>query len=219
MTADKERRDRIAHLRELAVDSLKNYRGGFAALQRIDQDLKSIIAYLEDIADPAWTSSLRKRWIGLEIVYAVKLDEGRHSLTAEEEADVQDIVAGFLQELRGYQIALAPEDKPEEGDMVRLRRSLPEHGLPAGSPGTVLVDYAKYTGSDVPLDYGVEFTSPDGTTDLFENLSVDDVEVVSRPSYQPPSTHSSTLSLKRGIFQLDSHMIVVNTPSMIGSAT
>lgn len=184
MIADKEHRARIAYLRHLAVDSLKNYSGGFAALHRIDRDLKGIIAYLEDIADPAWASSLRQRWIGLEIIYAVRLADGRHSLTAEEEADVQDIVAGLLQELQGYQIALTPEDKPEEGDTVRLRRSLPEHGLRAGARGTIIVDYAEYTDSDEPLDYGVEFTGPDGTTDLFENLSVHDVELVSRPSYE-----------------------------------
>jgi hypothetical protein len=184
MTADQERRDRIAHLRQLGVDSLINYSGGFAALRRIDRDLKCIIAYLEDIADPAWTSSLLTNWSGLEILYALRLADGRHSLTAEEEVDVQDIVAGLLQELRGYQIALTDEDKPEEGDTVRLRRSLPEQGLTAGSLGTIIVDYAKYTDSDEPLDYGVEFTGPDGTTDLFENLAVDAVELVSRPSYE-----------------------------------
>jgi hypothetical protein len=184
MTADQERRDRIAHLRQLGVDSLINYSGGFAALRRIDRDLKCIIAYLEDIADPAWTSSLLTNWSGLEILYALRLADGRHSLTAEEEVDVQDIVAGLLQELRGYQIALTAEDKPEEGDTVRLRRSLPEQGLTAGSLGTIIVDYAKYTDSDEPLDYGVEFTGPDGTTDLFENLAVDAVELVSRPSYE-----------------------------------
>jgi hypothetical protein len=184
MTADQERRDRIAHLLQLGVDSLINYSGGFAALRRIDRDLKCIIAYLEDIADPAWTSSLLTNWSGLEILYALRLADGRHSLTAEEEVDVQDIVAGLLQELRGYQIALTAEDKPEEGDTVRLRRSLPEQGLTAGSLGTIIVDYAKYTDSDEPLDYGVEFTGPDGTTDLFENLAVDAVELVSRPSYE-----------------------------------
>jgi hypothetical protein len=176
MTADQERRDRIAHLRQLGVDSLINYSGGFAALRRIDRDLKCIIAYLEDIADPAWTSSLLTNWSGLEILYALRLADGRHSLTAEEEVDVQDIVAGLLQELRGYQIALTAEDKPEEGDT--------EQGLTAGSLGTIIVDYAKYTDSDEPLDYGVEFTGPDGTTDLFENLAVDAVELVSRPSYE-----------------------------------
>lgn len=40
--------DRIARLRELAVDSLKSYRGRFAAVERIGRDLKSIIASLED---------------------------------------------------------------------------------------------------------------------------------------------------------------------------
>lgn len=191
MTTDEEHRDRTAHLRKLAVDSLKNYGGGFAELGRVNRDLKCIIAYLEDIADPAWTSSLRTTWSGLEILYALRLADGRCSLTAEEEADVQDIVAGLLQELQGYQIALTPEDKPGEGDTVRLRRSLPELGLPAGSQGTVIVDYAKYTDSDEPRDYGVEFSGANGATDLFENLSANDVEVVSRPSYDATLRESS----------------------------
>jgi len=184
MTPDQERHDRIAHLRQLGVDSLIDYRGGFAELGRVDRDLKCIIAYLEDIADPAWTSSLRTTWSGLEILYALRLADDRYSLTAEEEADVRYIVAGLLQELQGYQIPLTHEDKPEEGDTVRLRRNLPEHRLPAGLHGTIIVDYAKYTDSDEPVDYEVQFTGPDGTTDLFENLSADDVEVVSRPSYE-----------------------------------
>ncbi len=183
MTIDKKRRDRIAYLRQLAVDSLKNYSGGFAELRRIDQDMDSIIMSLEDIADPAWTSSLLRKWSRLEIIYALRLADGRHSLTEEEEANVQGIVAGLLAELQGYQLPLTPEDKPQEGDTIRLRRSLPEHNLPAGSTGTVVVDYAKYSSSDDPLEYEVQFADPDGTTELFATLCVDDVELVSRPGY------------------------------------
>jgi hypothetical protein len=183
MTIDKKRRDRVAYLRQLAVDSLKNYRGGFTELQRIDQDLDSIIVSLEDIADPAWTSSLLRKWSRLEIIYALRLADGRHSLTEEEETTVEGIVAGLLAELQDYQLPLTPEDKPEEGDTIRLRRSLPEHGLPAGSTGRIVVDYAKYSGSDGPLEYEVEFADPNGATELFATLAVDDVELVSRPGY------------------------------------
>lgn len=73
--------------------------------------------------------------------------------------------------------------KPEEGDLVRLRRSLPERHLAAGARGVVVVDYAKYSGVDAPLEYEVEFVDSDGTTKVFATLSVDDVELVSRPGY------------------------------------
>ncbi|WP_421845166.1 hypothetical protein [Mycobacterium sp.] len=45
-------RDRVAYLRQLALDSLNIYNGGFAKLERGDRDLKSIIRSLEEVADP-----------------------------------------------------------------------------------------------------------------------------------------------------------------------
>jgi hypothetical protein len=185
MTADKERRDRIAYLRLLAVHSLVNYAGGFAEFRRVNRDIDSIIESLWDIADPAWTSSLFKHWTRLEIMYAARLAEDRHSLTAAEETDVRGIVGELLAELRDYQLAFAPGTRPEEGDTVRLRRSLPEQRLFAGSTGTIAVDYKKYLGGDEPHEYEVEFTSVDGATKLFATLSVDDLELVSRPGYGP----------------------------------
>lgn len=38
-----ETHDRVAYLRRLALDSLSSYRSGFAELERIDRDLKSIV--------------------------------------------------------------------------------------------------------------------------------------------------------------------------------
>jgi hypothetical protein len=179
----KDIRDRIAYYRKLAVDSLEDYRGGFAALERVDRNLKSIIRCLEDIADPLWTSSLFKQWGELEIIYALVLDDGRLRLTQEEEAEVRGIVAGLLADLQSYDVPLYAEDKPEEGDVVRLRRSLPEHHLPAGSQGTVVVDYAKYSGGDEPFEYEVEFADSDGARTTLLTVSEGDVEIVSRPGY------------------------------------
>jgi hypothetical protein len=62
MPDEKDRRDRTAYLRQLAVESLTSYSGGFAELERIDRDLKSIIRSLDGVADPSWTSSLIGQW-------------------------------------------------------------------------------------------------------------------------------------------------------------
>jgi Domain of unknown function (DUF4926) len=76
--------------------------------------------------------------------------------------------------------------KPEEYDVVRLRRSLPEHDLPAGAKGTVVIDYtkfdyAKYTGQSLRPAYEVEFADAHGVTHALVTIYEDDLEVV------PPS--------------------------------
>ncbi|MGH3542016.1 MAG: DUF4926 domain-containing protein [Mycobacterium sp.] len=183
MLNEKDLRGRIAYLRQLAVDSLSSYSGGFAELERIDRDLKSIIWSLDEVADKSWTSSLIGQWGYLEAIYASALGHERYRLTQEEEVDVQGVVADLLAAFRDYEIPLSREDKPEEHDIVRLLRPLPGHKLPAGSTGTVVVDYAKYSGGDGPLEYEVEFTDSDGATNVLATLSMDDIEIVSRPGY------------------------------------
>ncbi len=54
---------------------------------------------------------------------------------------MQRVVADLLAKFQGYEVSLSPEDKPEENDVVRLLRPLPERNLRAGSTGTVVVDY------------------------------------------------------------------------------
>src|SRR5690625_500963 len=94
-----EDHDRAAYLRRLALDSLSSYRGGFAELERIDRDLKSIVRALSDIAEAPWARSLVRLWGQLEIIYACALNDGRHDLTSREEAEIQvvitDLVAGL----------------------------------------------------------------------------------------------------------------------------
>jgi hypothetical protein len=74
--------------------------------------------------------------------------------------------------------------KPEEYDIVRLRRPLPEHNLPAGSKGTIVIDHTKYdhvkyTGKVLPPAYEVEFT--DGRVTLaVVAVYEEDLQVVSR---------------------------------------
>ncbi|MGV0076968.1 DUF4926 domain-containing protein [Mycobacterium colombiense] len=71
--------------------------------------------------------------------------------------------------------------KPEEHDVVRLVRPLPERGLPAGSRGTVVMDYTKSSDADLPPAYEVEFSDADGITQALVTLSEDDLEVAWRP--------------------------------------
>jgi hypothetical protein len=102
LTNEEVSRDRVAYLRQLALDSLNNYSGGFAELERVDRDLKSIFRSLEEVADPSWTNSLSRQWFQLEIIYASALAEERFRLTQDEEVDVQEIVAKLIAELQGY---------------------------------------------------------------------------------------------------------------------
>jgi Domain of unknown function (DUF4926) len=73
--------------------------------------------------------------------------------------------------------------KPEEYDVDQLRRPLPEHGLPAGARGTIVIDYAKfdyakYGGKNLRPAYEVEFADAHGVTQALVTIYEDDLEVV-----------------------------------------
>lgn len=75
--------------------------------------------------------------------------------------------------------------KPEEYDIVRLLRPLPEYNLPAGSTGTVVMDYTKYdyaklSGKSLPPAYEVEFADAHGVTQALVTIREEDLEVVQR---------------------------------------
>jgi hypothetical protein len=71
--------------------------------------------------------------------------------------------------------------KPEELDVVKLLRPLPEHNLPAGSTGTVVMDYTTFPNKDLPPAYEVEFIDDDGITTLaVVTVYEKDLEVVWR---------------------------------------
>jgi hypothetical protein len=69
--------------------------------------------------------------------------------------------------------------KPQDSDVVRLRRPLPEHDLPAGSEGTVVNDFQ---GKDLTPAYLVEFADPDGVTQALITVPEDNLDVVWRPT-------------------------------------
>ena len=60
----------------------------------------------------------------------------------------------------------------QEYDVVRLRRALPEHQLPEGSIGAVVMIYRD------PPAYEVEFCDSDGVTIALATLSETDLEKV-----------------------------------------
>jgi hypothetical protein len=72
--------------------------------------------------------------------------------------------------------------KPEEYDVVRLLRDLPEHTLSAGSTGAVVMDYTKHSNGHLAAAYEVEFVDSAGVTQAVVTVSGDDIEVVSRPA-------------------------------------
>jgi hypothetical protein len=71
--------------------------------------------------------------------------------------------------------------KPEEYDVVRLLRPLSEYNLPAGSTGTVVIDYTTFLNKDLPSAYEVEFMDADGVTQAVVTVYEKGLEVVWRP--------------------------------------
>lgn len=53
-------------------------------------DVESGIEALFDVAETTWVDELRSAWSGLEIVYALVLDEDRTTVTAAERGDVSE---------------------------------------------------------------------------------------------------------------------------------
>ncbi len=97
--------------------------------------------------------------------------------------DVQEAVAELLAALQDYEVPLNSGDKPREKDVVRLLKPLPANNLPAGSTGTVVVDYSEYSGEELPQEYEVAFGNIDSSTSTLVTLCGDDLELVSRPGY------------------------------------
>ncbi|TDO14651.1 uncharacterized protein DUF4926 [Mycobacterium sp. BK086] len=67
--------------------------------------------------------------------------------------------------------------RPQEYDGVRLLRPLPEHDLPVGAQGTVVMVYRD---AGLPSAYEVEFADADGVTQALVTLGGDDIEVTWR---------------------------------------
>lgn len=66
---------------------------------------------------------------------------------------------------------------PQENDVVRLLRPLPQYDLAVGAQGTVVMVYRD---PGLPPAYEVEFADDDGVTQALVTLKDDDVEVTWR---------------------------------------
>ena len=77
----------------LIAKALDAYQCGETTLARLVADVESGIEALFDVADSAWVEQLRSAWSGLEIVYALALDEDRSTFTDEERSDVDETIA------------------------------------------------------------------------------------------------------------------------------
>ncbi|MEM6109757.1 hypothetical protein AAHS21_26500 [Mycobacterium sp. 050272] len=100
MTCQEGSESRLDQLRQLAIECLNDYGGGFAEVEKLDRDLKSIIRTLTDLDDAPWTESLLRQWGQLEIIDALALTEGRFELSEEEENDVREIIADLITEFQ-----------------------------------------------------------------------------------------------------------------------
>ena len=66
---------------------------------------------------------------------------------------------------------------PQENDVVRLLRPVPQHDLPTGAQGTVVMVYRD---AGLPPAYEVEFADADGITQAVVTLKPEDLEVTWR---------------------------------------
>jgi hypothetical protein len=80
---------------------------------------------------------------------------------------------------RGHN-AMNTDGIPQEYDVVRLLRPLPEHNLAAGATGAVVTDYDRFSRGDRPPAYEVEFTDENGATLVLVTVQAGDLEVVQR---------------------------------------
>jgi len=76
----------------LMRQSLDAYERGDSGLGRLVADVESVLDALGEISHQDWVEELRSTWSGLEIVYAIALDQGRPSLTDEERGNVNDTI-------------------------------------------------------------------------------------------------------------------------------
>jgi hypothetical protein len=77
----------------LIAKALDAYEGGEVGLARLVADVERGVEALFDVADHDWVEELRSAWSGLEIVYALALDEGRSTLSDEERGDIDETIA------------------------------------------------------------------------------------------------------------------------------
>ena len=94
--------DRIRFLCGEMRKVLDAYSAGNVEVSALADGLDTLINALTGFADRAWVEEMRTVWGGIEIPYAVSLDEGRSELASDEQRSVDDAVAALRSMLDEY---------------------------------------------------------------------------------------------------------------------
>jgi hypothetical protein len=87
-----ESAERVVALVEGMRHAIEAFEAGRLTIDRLSWELKSRLAALDEIADPAWVEELRSIRNQLEVVSAFFIESGRSTLTDEERAEVESAV-------------------------------------------------------------------------------------------------------------------------------
>jgi hypothetical protein len=87
--------ERLQFLVGLLDQALSDFEAGRQDLGEVVRRVESAIDGLADVGDPNWILELRKLWAELEIINALKLDEGRAELRDDERRDVAATVTAL----------------------------------------------------------------------------------------------------------------------------
>ena len=92
MTSPQSAVGRRRYLIGLIEDELDAFERGERTLASMVSGIEATITPLQGAADAAWLDELTSAWSGLETVHAVMLDEDRLQLSAEDIADVHEVI-------------------------------------------------------------------------------------------------------------------------------
>jgi hypothetical protein len=87
-----ETREQVVALVDGMQAAIHDFEEGRLSIDRLAWELKSRIAALRQVADPAWADELKAIWNQLEVVNALFIDSGRQVLTSDELKEVTEIL-------------------------------------------------------------------------------------------------------------------------------
>jgi hypothetical protein len=88
-----DQREKERRLLELLYGTLDAYDARAIAFEALLGRVQNVIDELDGLAEPSRVARLRNAWGQLEILWAFALDEGRWTLTPEEQGEVRESVA------------------------------------------------------------------------------------------------------------------------------
>jgi hypothetical protein len=94
--------NQVAALVKGMQGAIQDFEAGRLSIDRLAWELKSRIAALRQVADPAWAEELKNIWNQLEMVNAIFIESGREALMNDELKEVREILAEFGSALAAY---------------------------------------------------------------------------------------------------------------------